>query len=77
MSNEKYLGTVKWFSAQKGYGFLVAPDLTSDDIFVHYSVIEMDGYRSLKENESVEFELISSDRGPQAAKVKPLVGSGK
>jgi len=62
-------GTVKWFSDSKGYGFLVNPDPMGKDIFVHYSSIKMDGFKTLKAGEDVEYELVVSDRGPQAANV--------
>lgn len=62
---------VKWFSNAKGYGFIVNPDPDGKDIFVHYSSIDMEGYKTLKEEEEVEFELVvDPDKGPQAASVK-------
>lgn len=64
-------GTVKWFNASKGYGFVNA-DGSTQDIFVHYSSIEMEGYKALKEGEAVEFELVDGPKGPQAHKVKRL-----
>jgi len=60
-------GSVKWFNDQKGYGFIMREDFP--DIFVHYSAIEMDGFRTLKEGESVTFELLESPKGLQAVKV--------
>jgi CspA family cold shock protein len=63
-------GTVKWFNASKGYGF-VNTEGSTQDIFVHYSSIEMEGYKTLKEGECVEFELIDGPKGPQAHNVKP------
>jgi CspA family cold shock protein len=60
-------GTVKWFNADKGYGFIAVDG--GSDVFVHYSAIEMDGYRSLEEGQRVEFEITKSDRGPQAESV--------
>lgn len=60
-------GTVKWFSAEKGYGFIEREE--GDDVFVHFSAIEMDGYKSLEEGERVAFEIVDGERGPQAAKV--------
>lgn len=64
-------GTVKWFNASKGYGFVNAEG-DARDIFVHYSSIEMEGYKSLKEGEGVEFELVEGPKGPQAHKVARL-----
>ena len=60
-------GTVKWFNAEKGYGFICIEG--QRDIFVHYSAIQETGYRLLKEGETVGFEMVESDRGPQAANV--------
>ena len=64
-------GVVKWFDVKKGFGFIQGPD-GGKDVFVHYSAIEGDGFRSLKEGESVEYELSESDRGPQAANVRRI-----
>lgn len=63
-------GTVKWFSSEKGYGFISKTD--GGDVFVHFSAIEMDGYKSLDEGQQVTFELIDGARGPQAVNVKRL-----
>ena len=60
-------GTVKWFNDSKGYGFIEKPD--GDDVFVHFSAIEAEGFRTLAEGEEVEFEIRDSDKGPQAANV--------
>ncbi|PMD05132.1 cold-shock protein [Brevibacterium paucivorans] len=64
-------GTVKWFNAEKGYGFITV-DGSDQDIFVHYSEIQMDGYRSLQEGQQVEFNVGQGDKGPQAETVTPL-----
>ncbi len=64
-------GTVKWFNAEKGYGF-IAQDGGGADVFVHYSAIEADGYRSLEEAQRVEFEITQGPKGPQAESVRPL-----
>jgi CspA family cold shock protein len=63
-------GTVKWFSNEKGYGFISQDD--GEDIFVHFSAIEGDGYKSLAEGQPVEFEVIDGPKGKQAANVRPL-----
>lgn len=63
-------GTVKWFNADKGYGFIAVDD--GNDVFVHYSAIQMDGYRSLEQGQRVEFEITQSDRGPQAEAVRAV-----
>ena len=60
-------GTVKWFNDSKGYGFIEQPE--GDDVFVHFSAIESDGFRTLAEGEEVEFEVRDSDKGLQAANV--------
>ena len=60
-------GTVKWFNAEKGYGFIEYED--GSDVFVHFSAINMEGYKSLQEGEAVEFEVIDGAKGPQAANV--------
>ena len=64
-------GTVKWFNADKGYGF-IAPDDATADVFVHHSAIEADGYRSLQDNQRVEYTAVRGDKGPQAEHVRPL-----
>ena len=66
MSN-KMTGLVKWFNAEKGYGFITSEE--GKDIFVHYSSIQCDGFRTLEEGQTVNYEVIESDRGQQAANV--------
>ncbi len=65
------LGKVKWFNDQKGYGFLAKED-GSGDVFVHFSAIQSEGFKSLAEGDSVEFDVIDSDKGPKAANVKKI-----
>ncbi|MBI5124572.1 MAG: cold shock domain-containing protein [Candidatus Omnitrophica bacterium] len=60
-------GTVKWFNDKKGYGFIVSD--TGKDVFVHHSVIEGEGYKSLKEGDKVQFEIVKGPKGDQATKV--------
>ncbi|HEV58539.1 MAG TPA: cold-shock protein [Phycisphaerales bacterium] len=64
-------GTVKWFNASKGFGF-IKPDDGGEDLFVHYSEIQVDGYATLDENQRVEFEVGQGRKGPCATKVVPL-----
>jgi CspA family cold shock protein len=66
--SQRIKGTVKWFSAEKGYGF-ITPDNGSSDVFVHYSAIQMGGYRTLEEKLQVEFEVVEGPKGKQAASV--------
>ena len=63
----QYSGTVKWFNNAKGYGFLGRD--SGNDVFVHYSSIELDGYKTLKEGDPVAFDVITGEKGPQADKV--------
>ena len=63
-------GTVKWFNSEKGYGFIAQAD-GGPDVFVHYSAIDGDGYRSLEENQVVEYDITQGPKGPQADKVRP------
>ncbi len=66
----QYKGTVKWFNNAKGYGFLGRDG--GADVFVHYSSIQIDGYKSLKEGDEVEFDIIEGSKGPQADQVVRL-----
>ncbi len=63
-------GTVKWFNAKKGYGFI--SDEEGKDVFVHFSALNMDGFKELKDGERVEFEVVEGEKGPQAANVVRL-----
>jgi CspA family cold shock protein len=63
-------GTVKWFNPDKGYGFISRED--GEDVFVHFSAIQGEGYRNLEENQRVEFDVTQGQKGPQAANVRPL-----
>ena len=63
-------GTVKWFNATKGFGFISTEN--GDDVFVHYSAIETDGFKTLDEGDAVEFEIVEGDKGPQAQNVSKL-----
>lgn len=63
-------GTVKWFNATKGYGFISTDE--GEDVFVHYSAIEGDGFKTLEEGQNVEFEIVEGDKGPQATNVNKL-----
>jgi cold shock protein len=67
--SERYTGTVKWFNATKGYGFIGRED--GEDVFVHFSAIQMEGYRRLKEGQKVEFSIENGPKGLQAANVVP------
>jgi CspA family cold shock protein len=64
------LGKVKWFSPEKGYGFIEQED--GKDVFVHFSAVQGDGFKTLAEGESVEFDIVDGPRGPQAANVTKL-----
>jgi len=61
---------VKWFNAEKGFGFIAVEG--GADVFVHYSAIQSDGYRSLEENQKVEFDITQGPKGPQAENVRPV-----
>ena len=64
-------GTVKWFNAQKGYGF-ITNESTGEDVFVHFSAINGEGFKSLEEGQAVEFEVVNGAKGPQATNVTKL-----
>ena len=64
-------GTVKWFNEQKGYGF-IAPNDGGDDLFIHHSNIDMDGFKTLAEGQRVEFEVVAGPKGPAAEKVRAI-----
>jgi cold shock protein len=64
-------GTVKWFNAEKGYGF-ITQDSGDADVFVHFSAIQSSGYRSLEENQRVEFDVAQGQKGLEAQNVRPL-----
>jgi CspA family cold shock protein len=64
-------GTVKWFNPDKGFGF-IAPDDGSADVFVHFSAIQTSGYRTLEENQKVEYNVTQGPKGPQAAEVRAV-----
>ena len=60
-------GTVKWFNAKKGFGFI--SDENGNDVFVHFSALQMDGFKVLDEGEEVEFDVVNGEKGPQASNV--------
>ena len=66
-SNSMKQGTVKWFNAEKGFGFISVDG--ENDVFVHYSAIQLDGYKTLTEGQKVQFEIVEGAKGPQAANV--------
>ncbi|MGM0508412.1 MAG: cold shock domain-containing protein [Fusobacteriota bacterium] len=63
-------GTVKWFDAKKGFGFIATEE--GDEVFVHYSGIEGDGFKTLEDDQEVEFEVVEGEKGPQAVEVSAL-----
>ncbi len=71
MSDERFVGTVKWFNATKGFGFIGREG--GEDVFVHFSSIQMTGYKRLEENQKVEFSIEQGPKGLQAANVVPVV----
>ena len=68
--SDRFAGTVKWFNATKGYGFIGRDD--GEDVFVHFSAIQMEGYRRLQEGQKVEFSIEEGPKGLQAANVTPV-----
>ena len=70
MSEERFVGTIKWFNAVKGFGFIGRED--GEDVFVHFSAIQMEGYKRLEENQKVEFSIEQGPKGLQAANVVPI-----
>jgi cold shock protein len=70
MSEERHVGTVKWFNATKGFGFIGRED--GEDVFVHFSALQMEGYKRLEENQKVEFSIEQGPKGLQASNVVPL-----
>mgnify|MGYP003581198131 FL=1 len=64
-------GTVKWFNDAKGYGF-ITPDDGSEDLFAHFSAIQMQGFKTLKEGQKVSFDVTQGQKGPAAANIKPM-----
>ncbi|MFQ6607937.1 MAG: cold-shock protein [Fidelibacterota bacterium] len=66
--SERQTGTVKWFDSRKGYGFITTEN--GSDVFVHYSSLDGEGFRTLEENVAVEFEVVDGEKGPQAKDVK-------
>jgi CspA family cold shock protein len=64
-------GTVKWFNAEKGFGF-ISVEGGGDDVFVHFSAIQTDGFKTLDEGQEVEFDIVSGQRGPQADNVRKI-----
>lgn len=63
-------GTVKWFNAKKGFGFI--SDVEGNDVFVHFSALQMDGFKVLEDGQQVEFDVVDGEKGPQAANVSML-----
>lgn len=70
--SERIVGTVKWFNAAKGYGFIGQDNGNGEDVFVHYSAIQANGYRRLEKDQKVEFSIEEGPKGLQAASVVPL-----
>ncbi len=72
MSDERVDGVVKWFNAERGYGFVLKDGDESTEYFVHYSYIQMDGYKTLRAGQQVTFQLVDTDKGIQAQEVVPV-----
>jgi CspA family cold shock protein len=70
MSEERFVGTVKWFNATKGFGFIGRE--SGEDVFVHFSALQMEGYKRLEENQKVEFSIEQGPKGLQASNVVPI-----
>jgi CspA family cold shock protein len=70
MSEERFVGTVKWFNATKGFGFIGREG--GEDVFVHFSALQMEGYKRLEENQKVEFSIEQGPKGLQASNVVPI-----
>jgi CspA family cold shock protein len=71
MAADRMTGTVKWFNGEKGFGF-ATPDDGGKDVFVHYSAIQMNGYRNLDEGDRIEFDLEEGEKGPKAVNVSKI-----
>jgi len=71
--SDRFTGTVKWFNATKGYGFIGRDYNGGEDVFVHFSAIQMEGYRALKQGQKVEFEIEEGPKGLQAANVTAVL----
>lgn len=72
MSEEKVSGVVKWFNAERGYGFVFTDDEPEKEYFVHYSYIQITGYKTLRAGQKVTFKLVKTDKGVQAQEVAPV-----
>lgn len=66
-------GTVKWFNNRKGYGFLVPDEQSDEDVFIHYSSIEMEGFKTLSEGQKINFELADGPKGLHATNIRDLI----
>jgi len=71
MSDDRVTGTVKWFNGERGYGFILKDGDDKTEYFVHYSYIDMEGYKTLKSGQAVSFKLVETDKGIQAQEVVP------